>query len=171
MSKWIWWMIAGCLSLIGGIIAFANPMAATLTAVALAGYTFIFVGVATVISAFADQSWGQRILAILLGALMLFLGVNLLGEPLQGMLSLTVAVAIGLIFAGILRLVIGFGSQGNVRWLMILSGAISLLLAFMIFSDFPASATVVLGVFLAVELVSNGISLIVLALARKTATV
>lgn len=37
----------------------------------------------------------------------------------------------------------------------------------MILSNFPWSATVVLGIFLAVELISNGISLIVLSLTRK----
>lgn len=44
------------------------------------------------------------------------------------------------------------------------------LLAFMIFSNFPQSAVLVLGVFLAVELISNGVSLVVLSLARKSET-
>lgn len=39
----------------------------------------------------------------------------------------------------------------------------------MIFTNFPQSAVVVLGMFLAIELIPNGISLIALSLARKNA--
>jgi uncharacterized membrane protein HdeD (DUF308 family) len=40
----------------------------------------------------------------------------------------------------------------------------------MIFSNFPQSAAVVLGVFLAIELISNGVALIAIVLARKSET-
>jgi uncharacterized membrane protein HdeD (DUF308 family) len=54
---------------------------------------------------------------------------------------------------------------------MILAGIVSLVLGGMILANFPQSALVVLGIFLAVELISNGVSLIVLALSRKSPAV
>ena len=70
-----------------------------------------------------------------------------------------------------LRIVLAFRSEfAQMRWILILSGAISVLLGCMILSNFPMSAAVVLGVYLAIELISNGISLIILSLARKSDT-
>jgi len=59
------------------------------------------------------------------------------------------------------------GCFSQVRWPV---SQVAFLLAFMIFSNFPQSAVLVLGVFLAVELISNGVSLVVLSLARKSET-
>lgn len=169
MTSWIWWLIAGALSLVGGVFALANPLAATLTATLLAGWTFILVGILTVVSAFSDQGWSARILPIVLGALVLLLGINLIAEPLSGSITLTVAVAAMLMVVGVFRVILGFSTKfSRLRWAMVLSGALSIILSVMILSDFPQSALVILGVFLAVELISNGVSLIVLALARKS---
>ena len=169
MTSWIWWLIAGALSIAGGVLALANPLAATLTATLLAGWTFILVGVLTLVSAVSDQGWGARILAIILGVLVVLLGINLIGQPLSGTIALTIGVACMLLAVGVFRIILGFRTNfSRLRWSMILSGAVSIILSVMIFSDFPQSALVVLGVFLAVELISNGVSLIVLALARKS---
>ena len=68
----------------------------------------------------------------------------------------------------LLPLTLSSTAQTPLRWALILSGAVSLLLGAMILSNFPQSAALVLGVYLAVELISNGVSLIVLSLARKS---
>ena len=169
MRNWFLWMIAGVISLFGGFFALANPLAATLTAELLAGWMFVAVGVMTMVSAFGDQGWGGRILSILIGLVILILGIDLIANPLAGVVSLTLVVAIGLIVMGVLRILLAFRSDfAQLRWVLILSGAISLLLGAMIMSNFPQSAALVLGVYLAVELISNGVSLIVLSLARKS---
>ena len=169
MKYWGLWLIAGIISLLGGIVALVNPLAATLTAVLLAAYAFILVGILTVISAFGDQGWAGRIMAILLGLAMLLLGFNLVSNPLAGTLSLTMATAVLMLVLGVFRLILAFSARArNVRWILILSGALSLALAFMIFSNWPQAAAVVLGVFLALDLISNGASLIVLSLSRKS---
>ncbi len=169
MKHWFWWMLAGIISLIGGFLALANPLAATLTAELLAGWMFIVVGIMTIISGFGDQGWGGRILTIIMGVLILFLGFNLVGHPLAGMVSLTFVIAIVLVVMGIVRLLLAFSSElAPLRWVLIISGVLSLVLGAMILSNFPKSAALVLGIYLAVELISNGISLIVLALARKS---
>ncbi|MDN5788881.1 HdeD family acid-resistance protein [Pseudorhodobacter sp.] len=168
MKNWVWWLIVGVISLVGGVFALANPFAATLTAVVLAGWLFMVVGVLVIISAFGDLGWGGRILTLLLGVLLVVLGGNLIGEPLSGMISLTYFVAVMLLVTGAFRVFLGFGSSNSqLRWVMILSGAISILLGVMIFANFPQSAAVVLGLFLGIDLISNGVWLIMLALHRK----
>jgi len=171
MDHWVLWLFAGILSLLGGLFALANPLAATLTAELLTGWMFILVGLLTLVSAFSDQGWGARVLTILLGFLILLLGINLVSHPLRGVISLTLVVGVLLLTAGVFRLGLAFAAaQGQLRLVMILSGAVSIILGVMIFANFPLSAVVVLGTFLAIELISNGLSLIVLSLARRSAS-
>lgn len=170
MKGWIWWLIAGALSLIGGFVALANPLAATLTAELFAGWSFVLVGALMLASAFNDQGWRARIAAILLGILMLLFGINLVSNPLAGTISLTIFAGSMFLIVGVMRIVLAFSVQlSRVRWAMILSGLLSIILGIMVFSNFPQSALLLLGVFLAIELISNGVSLIVLSLARKSA--
>jgi len=169
MKNWIWWMIAGVLSLIGGFFALANPLAATLAAELFAGWTFMLVGVLTLFSAFTDQGWGARIAAIILGAFVLVFGIILVANPLAGMITLTTMAGVMLLVVGACRIMLAFATDiSQIRWIMILSGALSIILGIMIFSNFPQSAAVVLGAFLAIELISNGVSLIALSFARKS---
>lgn len=168
MKYWFLWLLTGIASVAAGVIALANPFAATLTAVLLAGYMFIAIGILTLISAFQDQGWGARIWALLLGVLITIFGFNLVTRPLEGVLQLTFIVAILMLVVGLVRIIMAFTPMAaGARGILILAGAVSIVLAGMILSNFPWSSSVVLGVFLAIELISNGISTIFLALDRR----
>lgn len=169
MKGSIWWLIAGLLSLLGGLFALANPLAATLTAELLTGYLFIAVGAMMLVSIFWDNEWGSRILSLLLGLGLVVLGFGLVANPLQGVLSLTLVVAVMMLIFGVFRLILAFrASDSRVRVFLILAGAVSLVLGSMILLNFPWSAAVVLGILLAIELISNGISLIAISLLAKS---
>lgn len=58
MKNWFLWLLAGVVSLIGGFIALANPLATTLAVEQLAGWMFLVVGLLTILSAFGSQGWG-----------------------------------------------------------------------------------------------------------------
>jgi len=120
------------------------------------------------LSIFADDSWGSRLLSLVLGLVILVIGVNLVSNPLQGVLKLTVVVALLMLFIGVLRIVFAFRMPtAGLKAMLILSGIVSLALGAMILTSFPFSAAVVLGILLAIELISNGISLIVLGLTAR----
>lgn len=168
MKYWFLWLVVGFLSFIGGIVAFANPFAATLTAELLAGYLFTGIGILTVVSSFQDQGWGARIWALLLGVVLTVFGFNLIVHPLEGILHLTVIVASLMLIMGALRIATAFSCvPAGARAFLIIAGLLSIVLSGMIFFNFPWSSAVVLGVFLAVELISNGLSMILVALERR----
>jgi len=168
MKNWFLWMVVGILSIIAGIVALANPFAATLTAELIAGYMFLAIGVLTLVSAFQDQGWGARIWALLLGALITVFGFNLVTNPLEGIVQLTLIVAILMMIMGITRIIMAFTPvAAGTRWLLILAGLVSIILSIMIFTNFPYASVVVLGIFLAIELISNGVSMVFLALDRR----
>jgi hypothetical protein len=157
--------LAGGLSLLGGILALANPFTASLTATVLAGWSFIAVGTLMLIA--ANHPLGFNLAVFLLGLLVLALGVHLVFDPLRGAVSLTAAVGILLLIAGILRISAALRLYGYFRGTLLVSGLLSFVLAVLIFADFPQSANVILGLFLAIELLSNGISLIAFGMARR----
>lgn len=167
MAGKILWIIVGCLSILAGILALANPLVATLTAEQVAGWGFLIVGILQIFAVFRQVSWGGRIWVLLVGVLMVLLGINLLGKPLEGIVVLTMVVASLFLIEGIFKIVLAFGLRGTgAFWLVLLSGAISVILALMIFGNFYESLGFVLGVMLAVELISNGVSIIALSTVR-----
>ena len=160
MSRTLW-LVVGIISILGGIFAFFNPLSATFAAEQLAGFTFLLVGILQFIALFRAHSTTGKVLAAIGGILGVLIGIELLQNPLQGILTLTMVVAILFMATGIVRVVVAFGLRKTVAFIpLLISGLISIALAVMIFSGYPQSATYMLGVLLAVELISNGISLI-----------
>ncbi len=163
-GSWGWIAILGAIALIGGILALANPFAATMAATLLAGWTFLLFGVVQIIQAFRITGWSGFLWALLLGVLTAAVGVSLLGNPIAGALSLTMLVAVLFIVLGVVKILYGFSLKPVSGWgFAVLSGVISLLLGIMILADYPWSAASVLGILLAVELLSNGVFLLIVA--------
>jgi uncharacterized membrane protein HdeD (DUF308 family) len=158
--NWLFLVILGILSLVAGTVALFNPFEASIVATSLAGWLFVFMGVLQIVGAVQADGWAGRIFGVLLGVVALFVGLNVIGEPLTAMLTLTLVVGILFVASGIVKLFMGFTVVGNLRWAVLLSAAASLILGAMVLTNFPQSAVVLLGVLLAVELLSNGVALI-----------
>jgi uncharacterized membrane protein HdeD (DUF308 family) len=165
MKHWYLLLAAGAIAIVGGVAALLNPMAATLTATVLAGWMFVIVGVVLLSTVFSEMGWGRRIWTILLGALAVWLGLNILGNPLNGVLALTLVVGLSFLAEGLVKLILAWGTRGTPYfWMVLLSGAVSVLLGGMILTNFPQSAATILGILLAVDLISTGISMVALSL-------
>lgn len=165
MKYWYLLLVAGIAAILGGIFALLNPIAATLTATLLAAWMFIIVGIVLLSTVFSEMGWGRRIWTVLLGIVAIFVGVSILGNPLEGVLTLTLVVAIAFLAEGAVKLVMAFTTRGTPYfWMILLSGVISVLLGGMILSDFPQSAITILGILLAVDLISTGASMVALSL-------
>ena len=164
MAVRVLWIILGIISILAGLLALANPRAATLTAEQLAGWAFLILGVLQFIAIFQQRDWSGRIWSLLLAAAFTILGLSLLANPLAGIVSLTITAAVMFLFTGIAKIVMSFSLRDTgAFWPVMLSGAVSLLLAVMIFANFPASVASILGILLAVELISSGASMIALS--------
>ncbi|MBE9476790.1 MAG: DUF308 domain-containing protein [Proteobacteria bacterium] len=168
MKNWLLWLFLGIISIIGGFLAIANPLEATITAVHLAGWTFLVVGCLQIFTAFHAEGFGATLWAILGGAAGIFVGISLFNNPFAGAITLTVLVGVLFFIGGITKIFMSFSLRGSPFFMPVMvSGALSLLLGFMILSNFPGSAVISLGVMLAVELISNGVAMISLSMQRK----
>ena len=118
---------------------------------------------------FAADGLGAKLLGIALGVLMLLLGGSLLFHPLEGIISLTLLVTILFAANGIMRLISSFQMRDTpFFWPMLLSGALSVLLAAYITANFFEIAPSLLGLLLGIEMLFNGIGLIMLAFFVRT---
>ena len=165
MSGWIWWLVIGVVLLAGGIVVLFNPFAATITAQQLTAWIFLFGGIAQLVAAFRVTGWGARFWTLILAAAFTWLGISLLNHPLAGIVALTIVAAIMFLATGLAKVIFAFSCRGTgYFWPVLLSGLVSVALAVMVFLNFPQSAAVLLGVLLAIELISSGVTLISFAL-------
>jgi uncharacterized membrane protein HdeD (DUF308 family) len=142
--KWGWVVALGALFIIGGVFAIFNTVAATVVAIVYIAPAMIVAGAWVVVTAFQIRPWGR---AALLGAI--------------GALPLACGAA---------KLALAYQLRHLARWEMIaIAGALSLLLGVLILVEWPASGLYVLGLFLGVNLLFEGISWVAMGLSAKPA--
>jgi len=167
-GSWAWLVFAGIVSLLGGILALANPFAATVTVVQLTGAFFVVMGILQIIHSFRMRGWGGFLWGLILGIVTFFVGVVLFRNPFAGAVSLTILIGTLLLIMGVVKCLFAFQMRplGGWGW-GLASGLVSIALALVIFVYFPVSALTVLGVFLGVELVSSGLWLLLIGFAAR----
>ena len=165
---WRWMMALAVLLILGGVLAFLNPYLASLTVEAIAGATFALAGVWQLWAVASGRDGGGRLLGIALGLALVLLAVALLANPLAGLVTLTLVVGVMFALMGALRVLIAWDvrPRGGWGWMMA-SGVVSLALALIIFVSLPQSALALLGVFLAVDLVTSGLVTLTMALRAR----
>ena len=157
----------GVLLVVLGTIAVIAAPFMTLASMVLVGGLLMLVGVLQGLHAFAYRRWGGFFVDLLASLLYLALGFMIVANPGATAEGLTLLIALFLIFGGIFRIVIAFLVRFH-NWVwMLLHGAINLLLGIMIWQQWPMSGHVVIGLFLGLDLIFNGRSLVMLGLAAK----
>ncbi len=162
--------IIGLLSLLAGIFAFFNPLAATVSAEQLAAWLFLFIGFMELFSALKLRHIKKIFRTLIFSAIIaLLVGSFLLFKPLEGVVVLTAALAVLFLVSGIIKIAYAFMFRNEKSYFLgqILSGLISIVLAALIFGDFPTSAASILGILLSIELLFSGASLIMVSLFFK----
>ena len=120
MKYWFLLLIAGLVAIAGGVLALANPLAATLTANVLVGAMFILFGALTLFAA----GWDHRFWTALLGALGVLIGIGILNNPLESVLTMTLVLAVLFLVEGATKMILSFSTRGTPYfWMLMLSGA------------------------------------------------
>lgn len=164
-AGWVY-IVMGVIALIGGAMAFANPMAASMAVVQIVAAVFLVMGVMQVWSSF--QAPGFSVWDLALGVLQVLVGIVLFTDITGGMISLTLMVAILILLEGAFLAWLGWSMRPVGPWVwVLLSGVVSLVLAVMILMGLPQSAASILGLLLGIDLVSNGVWLVLWGMAVR----
>lgn len=153
-------IIIGVLLFLAGLLALMNPFAAALAISTFVGIAFLIGGAFQLWFAFGPMAGGHRFATLLTAFMSLVAGVFLLANPFEGVLSLTYVVGAVFLITGIVRLLLAWQLRDAPPfWVLLLSGAASALLGFLVFAADPAAASGVLGLLLGFELVADGAGL------------
>jgi uncharacterized membrane protein HdeD (DUF308 family) len=118
--------------------------------------------------AVTDTADRQRLWNGFVGLLALVAGVFLLANPLQGLISLTLLLGVLFLVTGLARLMMAFRMRDTpLFWLLLASGAVSTLIGIMVLGNIAAAATTLLGLLLGIQLLAEGVALVVLGLVGR----
>ena len=161
-------IILGIITVVAGFFAILNPLAGSIAVTLLTGWCFLLLGALNIIAVFQETDWSHRLWSLLLAVLAVLAGISLLANPLAGVISLTYLLAILFIVSGIFKIVVSLAMQaGNWKWMVLLSGVLSLGLGILIFANFAEAALTTLGLLLGLQLISDGASMLGLAMATR----
>lgn len=163
-------IVVGVLLVILGLIAIARPVYATLASTLVFGWLFIFAGIAQIVYAFGSRGAGQVIWKLLLGVLYLGAGIIVLSNVFSGAIALTLILGITIFVQGAIQVFLAFAIRPARSWIWVLvSGILGIILGILIWSEWPFNAAWLIGLFVGISLLFNGIWMITLSsLPRST---
>jgi uncharacterized membrane protein HdeD (DUF308 family) len=169
--KWGWIVALGALFIIGGLFALFNALAATLVAIIYIAAAMVVAGGWEIFTAFQIRPWGRALLWGVIGALTLFAGLAAARFPFLAAVSFSAMSGFLLIIGGGLKLLLAWRLRDLGRWeLIAVAGALSVVLGALILAEWPISGLYVLGIFLGVSLLFEGVAWVAMGLAARPAS-
>jgi uncharacterized membrane protein HdeD (DUF308 family) len=164
---WGWYLALGIVLIVLGTIAIGSTFVMTIASVFFFGWLLIIGGVMEVIHAFWHKRWAGFFLDLLTGILYVVAGWMMVTNPAESALLLTLIIAMFLVFEGVFRIVAALAARyPHWGWVMF-NGIISLILGIMIWRQWPYSGLWVIGLFVGIEMLLNGWSLVMLSLTGR----
>jgi uncharacterized membrane protein HdeD (DUF308 family) len=171
-DNWGVFLVQGILLVIGGAAAILLPQVATVAFSIFLGWLLLIVGAVHFVSLLTSRQmpgfWGS----LLLSALMVILGGLLIFRPLQGVISLTIALVAYFIIHGFATLYLAFSLRMDTsRWVWLLLGVVlDFLLAGLVIAGWPNTAGWILGLYVGINMLFAGFALIFAALGARPET-
>ena len=166
--NWGWFLALGILLIVLGTTALGASVAMTIASVMLFGWLLIVGGVVEAIHAFwRERGWGGVFINLLTGILYVVVGFMMVANPGVAAVTLTLLIALFLMFGGIFRIVVALMLRFPHWGWLALHGLINLLLGIGIWRQWPLSGLWVIGLFIGIDMVLNGWSLVMLGLAAR----
>ena len=156
-------IIWGVATMMLGILALFAPLLVGLSVTMLVAILLMAAGIAQTVFAFQARSFGKGALKFLFGGITLVCGISMLMTPLIGLSTLTLLLMAYFLIDGIFTIVAAFDIKPVKGWgWMLFNGIITVLLAGMIWWEWPLSGAWAIGVLLGVRLIFSGLSIIML---------
>ena len=155
-----------------GIAAIVSPIIAGAAAGALLGWLFIFGSIVQAVDIFKHhQNSRSVVVRSLLSLLYLGTGILVVINPLAGAVSLTLVIGIFFFVDGVFRVVMAFQLRPNAKWgWMLVNGILMIILGIFIWSQWPFNAPSVLGIWIGVGLLFNGVTTLLFGTAALAAS-
>ena len=156
--------VMGALTIVFGILAIAMPWAAGQSFMWLVGALVMAGGLTRMVWAFQAGSLGKGVIVFMIGVLTLLAGVAVIAHPLMTSAILSVLLAVYFLADGLAEIFAGAALPEGLAgkgWL-IFDGVVTLILGVIIFTGFPLSGLIAIGVLLGVKLLLAGMTMLTL---------
>jgi uncharacterized membrane protein HdeD (DUF308 family) len=165
------WSIAlSVLMILTGVLAIMIPPVAGIAVLVVVAWLLMFSGAAHLVFAWHTRTAGGMVWELLLGILYILVGVYALLNPVAGLASLTLVLAIYLFMEAVMELILSFRLRplAGSNWLLI-DGVITLILAVLIWRSWPSSSEWVIGTLVGISMLFSGAARLSLSLAARRA--
>ncbi len=156
--------------LVLGALSVWAPEISGMTVSVIVGIVLILGGILRTAFAWLSPGWGSLFMKILVGILTIIAGGYMIAGPETGSQALAVVLVFYLFVDGLTTLIIAtrLPPAAGGAWMMI--GAIaSLLIAVLMWMQWPASGELAVGVLIGIKLILDGVTLIGVGSAAKAA--
>lgn len=161
-------LITGLIFLLLGTGGLVATGVFTLVGVYWVGCLFLLAGGVQIVHAFRTPTLSRSLPFLVMGLLYALLGAYMIAHPMIAADALTLILGGGIALLSAVRLAMAWHLRhGTNIALPLLSGVVGLALAWMIFAQWPESGQWVIGLFLAIEMIMNGWTLIMMSLAAR----
>lgn len=163
-----WSIVLSILMIMAGALAIIVPQASGIAVTILVSWLLVLCGAAHLAYAWHTRSGGGLWWGILLGLLCIAAACCLLVQPMAGLKSLTLVLALYLFVASILEFVLAVQLRPlpGSGWLFI-DAIITLILAVMIGWTWPSSALWVIGTLVGISMIFGGVARLMISLAAR----
>jgi len=165
-----WLMFMGIVMVLLGFVGLSMEVALTVVSVLYFGFLILFGGIVMLIDAFQAGEWKSKVWHVLIALVYIAAAIVMVTDPAASAVWITLFLASFFVITGVFRLMVGFQSRGSVAnwgWI-VFAGLISIVLGGIIFAGWPVSGLWVIGMFVAIELILQGFSMISIARAMRT---
>jgi len=162
-----WFVFQGIVMLVLGCLAVAEPVIASVAADVYIGWLFLLSGLLGLVTMFSARDASAFFWSLLTSALSLAVGILLIWKPDEGTVSLTLVLTAFFIAEGAFQVGTSIsyrdvlpGSWGS----LLASGIADIVLAGLIISFWPQSASWTLGLIVGINLITTGLAILMTAI-------
>lgn len=168
-KHWKMFLFQGLLFSLLGAAAILVPQVATLVVDLFVGWILVFGGIIRALTLFRSRSLPGTVWSLLASVLAIVLGLLLVLKPAEGVMTLTMVMVAFFIIQGFFSILLALQFRAHIRswgWTLI-SGAIDLVLAYLIWRGWPDTASWAIGLLIGINMLFAGMALIFTALSAR----
>lgn len=171
-DHWQLFLVEGIVLIVFGLLAIALPVIAGLAVTILVGWLLLVGGAVGLAASWMGRGAPGFAWSLISALLALVAGFVLLWSPFRGEASLTLVLVVFFLVDGVASIMLALEHRrefsGMWGWLVV-SGVVDLILAAIILSGFPQTASWVLGLLVGIDLLFGGTSLVAIAVQARRA--
>jgi len=168
-AHWKLFLVQGIILIILGLLAVAMPLAGTFAVELLVGWLFFIGGIVRTLALLGNKHqpgfWWSLLGAFLASAL----GLVLIANPFQGVITLTMVMMALFLAEGVSAIFAALHFREHSKswgWLL-LTGLVDLFLVYLLWQGWPGTVAWAIGLLAGVNLFFTGLSLVMLSVAAR----